>query len=115
VSPGVRRPTAAGDRGGFASFFEANKDALLRFILRMGVPHADAENVNQETWLSLLNYWETRGAPEGYDDGDEQHARNLMYMTARKRIIDPKWPWTPRSTTAPTGAVPSSATGSWST
>lgn len=88
MSPEARRPAAAGDRGGFASFFEANNDTLLRFIIRSGVPAADAEHVNQETWLSLLSYWEKRGAPEGYDDGDQQHARNLMYLTARNRIAD---------------------------
>ena len=83
MSPEARGPAAGGDRGGFASFFEANNHTLLSYILRKGVLHADAEHVNQDTWLSLLSYWDKHGAPES-----EEHARRLMYMTANLRIAD---------------------------
>lgn len=83
MTRGERRPDAGGCVG-LASFFETYKDAVLRFILAKGLPHAEAENVHQETWLSFTTYCDKYGDPSDED----AHAQAVLFQTAKYRIAD---------------------------
>ncbi|HKE95468.1 MAG TPA: sigma-70 family RNA polymerase sigma factor [Povalibacter sp.] len=75
---------ADGDTAAFERLFSRNKDALLRFLLRLSGDPAIAEDISQHTWLRVIELAEAAR----YRADDAAAFRTFLFTLARNRYVD---------------------------
>lgn len=73
-----------GDVRAFEELFARHKDGLYRFVLKLSLNSAAAEDISQHTWMRLI---EVAEAGRYYARGDATF-RTYLYTVARNRYFD---------------------------
>jgi RNA polymerase sigma-70 factor (ECF subfamily) len=73
-----------GDLRAFETLFARNKDALLRFVMRLSGSEAVAEDLSQQAWLRVVELAETGG----FNAASGATFQTFLLTMARNRYVD---------------------------